>query len=166
MSADIKDYRAARKAFIAACDGAGVDAIARVHPGRQADGKPLFLDAAAMGPRLAKKAVLVLAHDGPGSAVLTGVLREPVTLPGDARLVLVHAPYPAAFMDGMRQWLLASLSAVATEDISKVANPRVLNLNGGALNLAATLPGATIIALPAGDIAAARDKILAELAAL
>ncbi|MEY4964704.1 MAG: hypothetical protein RL274_287 [Pseudomonadota bacterium] len=168
MSADLKDYRAARKAFIAACEAVGVDAIARVHPMRGDDGKPLFLDAAALGPRLARRALMVLAHDLPGSAVLTGLMREKVTPSGDARLVLVHAPDPAAFagMTGDGPWLLASLSAVATEDLSKVTKPRVLNLNGGGINLAAALPGATILALPAKDIAAARDKILAELAAL
>lgn len=168
MSADLKDYRAARKAFIAACEAAGVDAIARVHPMRGADGKPLFMDAAALGPRLAQKALMVLAHDLPGSAVLTRLMREKVTPPGDARLVLVHAPDPAAFagMTGDGPWLLASLSAVATEDLSKVARPLVLNLDGGNMDLASALPGATIRALPAGDIGAARDKILSELAAL
>jgi len=168
MSADLKDYRAARKAFIAACEAVGVDAIARVHPIRGGDGKPLFMDAAALGPRLAQKALMVLAHDLPGSAVLTGLMRQKVTPPGDARLVLVHAPDPAAFagMSGDGPWLLASLSAVATEDLSKVAKLRVLNLNGGGNLLAAALPGATILALPAKNIVAARDKILAELVAL
>lgn len=165
MSADLKDYRAARTAFIAACEAAGVDAVARVHLGRQADGKPLFMDAAAMGPRLAQKAVLVLAHDRSGAAVLTGIIGATLTPPADARLVLVHAPDPAAFAD-LASWLRTSLAAVATEDLSKVANLRVLNLNGGGFDLAAALPGATITCLPADDIAAARDKILAELAAL
>ena len=46
------DYRSARKAFIAACRGAGIDVVSRVHPSAQGpDGKPLFLDAAAIGPR-------------------------------------------------------------------------------------------------------------------
>ncbi len=167
MPTDLKDYRAARTAFIAACEAAGVDAVARVHPGRQADGKPLFMDAAALGPRLAQKAVLVLAHDGPGSAVLTGMMRATLTPPAEARLVLVHAPDPAVFVDlAGDPWLPTSLSAVATEDLSKVTNLRVLNLNGGGIDLAAALPGATIIALPADDIVAARGRILAELAAL
>lgn len=164
MPADLKDYRAARTAFIAACESVGVDAIARVHPARQADGKPLFVDAAALGPRLAQKAVLVLAHDQPGSAVLAGMMGA-LAPPADARLVLVHAPDPAAFGD-LAGWLGASLTAVATEDLSKVAKLRVLNLNGRGLDLAAALPGASIAPLPADDIAAARDKILAELAAL
>ena len=165
MSADLKDYRAARTVFITACESAGVDAVARVHPGRQADGKPLFMDAAALGPRLAQKAVLVLAHDRSGSAVLADMMRATLTPPADARLVLVHAPDPAAFED-LAIWLQASLAAVATEDLSKVAKLRVLNLNGGGIDLAPALPGATITPLPAGDIVAAKGKILAELAAL
>lgn len=165
MPTDLKGYRAARTAFITACEAAGVDAVARVHPGRQADGKPLFMDAAALGPRLARKVVLVLAHDRSGAAVLTGVMGATLTPPADARLVLVHAPDPAAFRD-LASWLRTSLSAVATEDLSKVANPRVLNLNGGGFDLAAALRGATITSLPADDIVAAQGKILAELAAL
>ena len=56
-------YRAARRAFIAACDAAHVDAIARLHPAKAADGKPLFMDAAALGPRLAAQALMAIAAD-------------------------------------------------------------------------------------------------------
>jgi hypothetical protein len=159
MSADLKDYRAARRAFIAACERACVDTIARVHPAKGADGKPLFMDSAALGPRLAKKAVVAIAQDLPGSQALTRLLRDPAPLPPDTRLVLVHAPDPAAFAGtgGDGHWAQASLSALATEDLSKVKKPVVLNLNGAL----SPLPGAA--AVPDED---ARARILAALAAL
>src|ERR1700744_2634128 len=90
-------YRAARRAFIAACDAAHVDAIARLHPAKPADGKPLFMDAAAMGSRLATRALMVIAADVTGSAVIVALLKELIALPPDTRLVLVHALDPAAF---------------------------------------------------------------------
>jgi hypothetical protein len=160
MSADLKDYRAARRAFIAACEAAGVDTIARVHPAKAADGKPLFMDCAALGPRLATKAVVAIAHDLPGSHALTQLLQKPIALPPGARLVLVHAPDPAAFagMASDAPWALASLSAMATEDLSKVTGPVVLNLNGG---IAPALPGAMM-----ADVPARADRIRTELAAL
>src|SRR5262245_50513988 len=113
MSADLKDYRAARRAFIAACEQAGVDTIARVHPAKGADGKPLFMDSAALGPRLAKKAVVAMAQDLSGSDALTQLLRAPVALPPDTRLVLVHAPDPGGFAgaDSDTRWREASLLA-------------------------------------------------------
>ena len=76
------DYRAARRAFIDACEHEGVDVIARVHPTAQGrDGKPLFLDTAIIGPRDAKKALLLMsATHGVegyfGSGVQTGLMRE------------------------------------------------------------------------------------------
>jgi hypothetical protein len=159
MSADLKDYRALRRAFIAACEQAGVDTIARVHPAKGADGKPLFMDSAALGPRLATKAVVAIAQDLAGSQALTRLLRDPVALPADTRLVLVHAPDPAAFAgaSGDTRWAQASLAALATEDLSKVKTPVVLNLNGAV----SPLPGAATV--PAQE---ARARILAELAAL
>lgn len=159
MSADLKDYRTARRTFIAACEQAGVDTIARVHPAKGADGKPLFMDSAALGPRLAKKAVVAMAQDLSGSDALTQLLRDPVALPPDTRLVLVHAPDPSEFAGagGDARWREASLSALVTEDLSKVPKPVVLNLNGAV----APLPGAT--AVPAAGL---RDRILTELAAL
>ena len=56
-------YRSARRAFIAACEAAHVDTVARLHPSRDKDGKPLFMDSAALGPRLAQRAVLAIAND-------------------------------------------------------------------------------------------------------
>lgn len=126
MSADLKEYRAARRAFIAACEQAGVDTIARVHPAKGADGKPLFMDSTALGHRLAAKALVAIAQDLPGSQALAALLHRPVALPEDMRLVLVHALVPAG--TDARDWLRASLQAVATEDLSQVRELVVLAL--------------------------------------
>ena len=98
-----QDYRGARKAFIAACEAAGVDVIARVHPSAKGpDGKPLFLDVCAMGPRDAQKALLLICGTHGvegyfGSGVLTGLLRGRVAPPDGARLVMIHALNPFGF---------------------------------------------------------------------
>src|SRR3569623_425090 len=86
-------YRTARRAFIAACEKAHVEAVARLHPARGPDGKPLFMDSAAVGPRHAAKAVLVVAYDASGSALIIELLAGKFTaaLPADTQLVLVHA---------------------------------------------------------------------------
>ena len=54
-------YRALRRAFIAACEKARIDTVARLHPTKGPDGKPLFMDCAALGPRGASRGVLVVA---------------------------------------------------------------------------------------------------------
>jgi len=125
-------YRAHRRAFIAACEAAGVDAIARVHPARGPDGKPLFMDSAAMGPRHAPRAVLLVSRDAAGSRILTELVRGGVLPPPDARLVLVHALDPAAFagVPGDANWSRKMLGAVATEDLAKVKDLAILCLNG------------------------------------
>ncbi|HZQ40120.1 MAG TPA: DUF2817 domain-containing protein [Rhizomicrobium sp.] len=124
-------YRAARRAFIAACEAAHVDPIARLHPSRGPDGKPLFMDCAALGPRLATRAVLVTANDAVGSAALAELLKAPPGLPEDTRLVLIHALDPAAFagVKGDAAWPAAMLAAVATEDLSRVLKLDILPLN-------------------------------------
>ena len=43
-----KAYRAARRGFIAACEKARVETVARLHPAKASDGKPLFMDCAAL----------------------------------------------------------------------------------------------------------------------
>ncbi|MEI9996061.1 MAG: M14 family metallopeptidase [Rhizomicrobium sp.] len=99
------DYRAARHAFIAACEQAGIDVIARVHPLVQGrDGKPLFLDTAVIGPRAAKRALLLISatHGAEGyfgSGVQTGLLREGLArrAPAGAKIVLLHALNPYGF---------------------------------------------------------------------
>jgi len=175
-----KDYRSARKAFIAACTLAHADSIARVHPKAAGPrGNPLFLDSVALGPRDAAKALLVVAaSDGreirQSSAVLTGLLA--LTPKSDARLVLVHAlnPFGAAWdrrhnedgkmldrPDGSESWSYEMLRAILTEDLSRVRRLRVLELvraartslaDGGGSVLARVLTAAR----PAADVRVAR----------
>ncbi|HKB95817.1 MAG TPA: DUF2817 domain-containing protein [Rhizomicrobium sp.] len=166
-SPDQKSYRAARRAFIAACEGAHIDTVARLHPARAPDGKPLFMDCAALGPRRAARAVLIVAYDAAGTGVLIALLRDP-PLPPEARLVLVHALDPAIFagVAGDPGWPPAILGAVATEDLSRVRDLAVLPLNrrDDSLKpaLQAPLPQATITVLsPAATAAQARRLIAA-----
>jgi|GEM_PF-1043007 len=147
-----KDYRDARKAFIAACEHAQGDSIARVHPTvRGPDGKPLFIDSAAFGSREAVKALLVITGvDGEtgfsGSHILTALLdSRTMPLPG-TRLVLVHALNPFGFAwrtreneDGISlddpaagaSWSAAMLRAIATEDLARVRKLRILEIDKG-----------------------------------
>lgn len=152
-------YRAARRAFITACEAAQVDNIARLHPARPADGKPLFMDSAALGPRLAERAVLAVARESTGASLLTGLLKQKPS--AGARLVLVHACDPAFFAaaESDPDWPAAMLGAVATEDLSRVLRLAVLPLampgDGLADSLAARLPKAAITLLPRTDDGAA-----------
>ena len=99
------DYRQGRHDFIAACERAGIDVIARVHPDSKGrDGKPLFLDTAVIGPRDASKALLLIsATHGVegyfGSGVQTGLMREGIAarVPKGAKVVLLHALNPYGF---------------------------------------------------------------------
>src|ERR1043165_2144960 len=157
-------YRDARRAFIAACERAHVETVARLHPAKGPDGKPLFMDCAAMGPRAAARAVLAAAYDGAGSEVMIALLS--LKLPADAKLVLVHALDPAAFagMAGDPAWPIAMLGAVATEDLSRVRHVGVLPLGRSDDRLLpalkAHLPQAELIGLPQhGTAAKARAEI-------
>src|SRR3954467_14732595 len=124
-----KTYRAARRGFIAACEAAHAETVARLHPAKAPDGKPLFMDCTALGPRHSERALLVISYDAPGNEALVALLRE-VEVPGDARLVLVHALDPAQFagVAGNADWPSTMLAAVATEDLSHVKNLSVLSL--------------------------------------
>ena len=134
------DYRAARKAFIAACEKAHADPISRVHPKISGpDGKPLFIDSIALGPRTAKKAVLMIADGAEASAAMTALLQGGVVPPKDARLVLVHAFDPFSFAgasDKDPDWSLAMVRAVATEDLARVTKLAVLVFGMPTENLA------------------------------
>jgi hypothetical protein len=158
-------YRHARRAFIAACEQAHLDTVARLHPAKSPDGKPLFMDCAALGPRDAGKAVLVVARGASGSAILVALLEGDLTPPPGARLVLVHALDPAAFagVTGDPAWPAAMLKAEVTEDLRKVRALAVLPLEEGTdlkPVLAAQLPDARITTLPtAADANAARDAM-------
>jgi hypothetical protein len=155
------DYRAARRAFITACEAAQVDPIARLNPAPAPDGKPLFMDCAALGPRLAGRAVLAVANDAAGSALAVALLEGRIALPADARLVLVHAPDPATFagVAGDPAWPVTALAAVATEDLSRVHDLAVLPLalDSGLMPI---LANATVTMLPpAASPAAARAAL-------
>jgi len=160
-------YRIHRRAFIAACEAAGVDVIARVHPARGPDGKPLFMDSAAMGPRHAPRAALLVSRDAAGSTVLTGLVRSGMSPPPDARLVLVHALDPAAFagVPGDEHWPRKMLGAVATEDLSRVKTLAILPLDdaGEVLKsaVAEALPESNINVMP---VAAEPDDVRRSLA--
>ncbi len=149
-------YRAARRAFIAACEAAHVDPIARLHPTRGPDGKPLFMDCAALGPRLATRAVLAIANDSAGSAIMVALLKQKPAPPKDGRLVLLHALDPAVFA-GVKSdaaWPAAMLVAVATEDLSRVRELAVLPLiraKSPQAALAAALPKTVITLLPPAE---------------
>jgi Protein of unknown function (DUF2817) len=153
-------YRKARGDFIAACGG---DSISRVHPQPGPDGKPLFCDSAAFGPRDAARAVLLI-----GARPYAGLIRS---LPKGARLVMVHGLNPFARAFGRTgqpaDWPQKTLTAIATEDLAKVETLTVLDLEGGRSEaaLAAALPQAKISfrALKAGK---AEAEIRAAIAAL
>jgi hypothetical protein len=165
---DRKTYRAARRAFIAACEKARIDTVARLHPAKGPDGKPLFMDCAALGPRLATRAVLVVGYDAAGTELLVQLLNDP---PHDARLVLIHAFDPAAFagVELDPAWPPAMLGAVAIEDMSRVRNLAVLALGRTDEDLKTVLrekrPEAAIASLPpAANAMQARDAIAVFLA--
>lgn len=131
-----KDYRGARKAFIAACEKARVDTVSRAHMGQSGpDGRPLFIDSAALGPRDAAKAILVIANGAAASAAMSALLQEGLAMPDGARLVLVHALDPFAFMGvpGDPIWSRAMLKAIATEDLSRVTDVTVFACGVGDL---------------------------------
>jgi hypothetical protein len=159
-------YRRSRRAFIAACEQAHLDTVARLHPAKSPDGKPLFMDCAALGPRDAAKAVLLVARLAKGAAILTALLQDGLKAPPKARLVLVHALDPAAFagVAGDSGWPAAMLGAEVSEDLRKVRALAVLPLDPGGPDLtralAARLPDARITILPpAGDAGGAQKAI-------
>ncbi len=165
-------YRQSRKAFIAACEKAGADVIGRVHPARAPDGGPLFLDAAAFGPRLAKAGVLAVAEAAAGAAVLLALLaaKAEARLPEGVRLVLVHGADPAAFAwngdsHSDPRWGAAMLGAVMTEDL-RAAKKLTLAGLGRMPDLAAP-PGVSlgiVPVIPGGAARAAVEKLIAEAA--
>lgn len=159
-------YRQSRKAFIAACEKSGADVIGRVHPGKGPDGLPLFLDAAAFGPRLAESGVLVVAYGAPGAAVLQALLAAGSTgrLPDGARLVLVHGADPAAFAwndtdHSDPAWEAKALAAVVGEDLRQALKLAVVGL-GGMPEIAAAPGRSHSQVTPGGTAKAAVEAII------
>ena len=162
--AQAQAYRAARRAFIAACEAAHVDTIARLHPAKAADGKPLFMDAAALGPRLAPHALMVIATDAAGSAIAVALLKDGIALPHDIRLVMVLDPAAFAGVADDPAGSATMLAAVAKEDMSRVHHPRVLPLGDAdaghrAARATAQFQTAVTILPPAATLAEARAAI-------
>lgn len=99
------NYRQARANFLEAAEAAGLGITSRVHPSATgADGKALFLDTTTIGPRDAKKALLMTsATHGVegyfGSAAQTGLLREgfAARVPAGLKVVILHALNPFGF---------------------------------------------------------------------
>ena len=158
-------YRDARRAFIAACEAAHVDPIARLHPARDAEGKLLFTDSAALGPRLGGRAILGIANDQAGSAIMVALLEKLPALPDDTRLVLVHALDPATFagVEPDPAWPAAALTAVATEDLSRVKYLHILPLGTGQLPPLPSLIPRQVMVLPPATQAAGAAAALAGL---
>lgn len=150
-----KDYRNARGGFIAACERAHADSIARVHPHALGpDGKPLFIDSVAFGSRDAVTALLVLTgRDGAsgllGAHFLNLVLESRVLPRSGTRMVLVHALNPFGFAWGRRaneeglelddpaakgSWSYAMLKAIATEDLAHIGKLKLLEVDKGRRN--------------------------------
>jgi Protein of unknown function (DUF2817) len=127
----VAHYRQSRRDFIAAVTKAGSDAISRVHPAMGPDGKPLFCDSAAFGPRDGTRGLFLLA-DADGAA--TAFLTSGFVLPKGARLVAVHAPDPFAAAWGRTgapaDWPEKTLTDIAAEDLSRVKKPVVLDMAG------------------------------------
>jgi hypothetical protein len=123
------------------------------------------MDAAAFGPRHAARAALVVARGPRGSAVMIELLRRGLTPPAGTRVVLVHALEPAAFAGAKVTpgWPSAMLSAVATEDLSRVSDLGVLPLEQGedlTPVLCACLPKAAVTVLPGTDSGRAADAAI------
>ncbi len=92
-------YAAARAAFLAAADDAGVAVRHHPHPGRGLEGEELAVDVVELGdPRALHVAVVVSGTHGvegyAGSALQTGLLRYPPRIPDGVALVLVHVLNP------------------------------------------------------------------------
>jgi Protein of unknown function (DUF2817) len=160
-------YRSARRAFIAACEKRHLDSIARLSPARSPDEKPLFMDAVALGPRLANRAVLVVARASRGAQILTQLLLDGLAPPNQTRVVLVHALDPAAFAGAQSDpdWAGAMLAAVVTEDLSRVHKLAVLDLDKGkdlTPTLCLSLPKSQIAGL---DLVTTAPQALSAIAA-
>jgi hypothetical protein len=99
------DYRAGREAFVRACEEVGLGVTTRMHPAAQgADGKPLFLDTATIGPRDARNALLLISGTHGvegyfGSGVQAGLLRGGLAkrMFKGAKIVILHALNPFGF---------------------------------------------------------------------
>jgi hypothetical protein len=141
----VKAYRQSRRDFIARCRKADADTIARVHPALAPDGGPLFCDSAALGPRDARRGLLLAGAETPGDWLAD------LMLPVGTKLVVVHAldPFVRAWGKPGKpvDWPETTLSAIATEDLSKVTSLTVFGLKAKSwkLALSSALPKAVMV---------------------
>jgi hypothetical protein len=160
----VNSYRQARRDFIANCQRAGADAIARVHPELAPDGKPLFCDSVAFGPRDASRALLLIENE---AGMVSRLLGRTLNLPAGGRLVAVHALDPFARAWGKRgaplDWPQKTLAAIAGEDLTRVASLGVVGPSLAGTVLTKALPKAKITFLGT-DLP--ETAILAAIAAL
>jgi hypothetical protein len=98
------DYRAARRQFLDAAEGAGAAIATYENPAPGPDGKPLYTDAAVLGAPGAERVYLACsATHGVegfcGSGAMVGWLRagEFADLPANTKIVLIHAINPHGF---------------------------------------------------------------------
>jgi hypothetical protein len=163
-----KLYRQARRDFITACERAGADAISRVHPAKGPDGKALFCDSAAFGPRDASRGLLLIAGQDGG---VTDILAQGFVLSKGTRLIAVHALDPHARAWGTpgapADWPRKTLASIAAEDLSRVKTLRVLDMDATEAEtaLAQTLPKVAIV-FQAPSPQEAERVILTAIAAL
>lgn len=93
------DYTTSRARFRAGALAHGATCDTRSVEARGPDGGELTIDAASIGPREASRLVVVSSgthgvEGRLGAAIQAALLEEPLTLPADTRLLLIHAVNP------------------------------------------------------------------------
>jgi hypothetical protein len=98
------DYKEARGRFLAAARASGATLDRHEHPMRGPSGEGLFTDVALIGPPAAERVLVVISGTHGvegfcGSAIQIALLRDRLSdsLPGDVRVVLIHAMNPYGF---------------------------------------------------------------------
>lgn len=99
-----EDYAEARRAFLAAIDGAGLTVDSRAHPKRGPHGEALACDVVWIGPRAARRVLVLMAGTHGvegfcGSAILTDWVMGGGAdrLPDGVAVLLIHAINPHGF---------------------------------------------------------------------
>lgn len=99
-----EDYAEARRAFLAAADGAGLTVDSRAHPKRGPHGEALACDVVWIGPRAARRVLVLMAGTHGvegfcGSAILTDWVMGGGAdrLPDGVAVLLIHAINPHGF---------------------------------------------------------------------
>lgn len=97
----VQDYGSARAQFLAACEARALPVVSYRHPAHGPDGNPLYTDAIRMGPRDARKALLINSgthgvEGYAGSDAQVHLLRtlDASRWPADTAIVLIHLINP------------------------------------------------------------------------